>query len=192
MQHMTSSESNSHKVVMLGASGVGKTSVVLQLQEKVFKKMVQPTVGSGVISKDILTSKGQVTLRIWDTAGEERYRSFTGLYSQNSVACCIVFDVTDLETFDTIDEWVGLFRQNSQPNAIIYLAGNKCDLTDERQVSYDKAQKYAMDHDMKYYEVSAKTGQNVELLFRDLANQLGPANQTQQAPATAKNDGACC
>lgn len=188
---MSSSEANSHKVVMLGASGVGKTSVVLQLQEKVFKKMVQPTVGSGVISKDIQTPKGPVTLRIWDTAGEERYRSFTGLYSQNAVACCIVFDVTDLETFDTIDDWVGLFRQNSQPNAIIYLAGNKCDLIDERQVTYDKAQKYAMDHDMKYYEVSAKTGQNVELLFKDLANQLGPANQNVPTPQVNQGGGCC-
>lgn len=187
-------ENDAQKVVMLGPSGVGKTSVVLQLQEKVFKSMVAPTVGSGVILKDITTPNGTVSLRIWDTAGEERYRSFTGLYSQNSVAGVIVFDVTDAESFETIDEWVTLFRSNCQPKAIIYLAGNKTDLSDMRQVSFDKAQKYAKDHDMKYFEVSAKSGQNVELLFKDLAMQLGPSKDIlhQKLIESDKSKGGCC
>ena len=186
-------DSTSQKVVMLGPSGVGKTSVVLQLQEKVFKTMVAPTVGSGVISKDIATPNGNVSLRIWDTAGEERYRSFTGLYSQGSVAGIVVFDVTDSESFESIDEWVTLFRENSEQNAIVYLAGNKTDLVESRQIPFDKAQKYATEHHMKYYEVSAKTGQNIELLFKDLAMEIGPANNVVYNQLSEKQDKhGCC
>lgn len=173
-------EKDSHKIVMLGASGVGKTSIVLQLQEKVFKSMVTPTVGSGVIVKEIPTIKGSVALRIWDTAGEERYRSFTGLYSQAAVAGVIVFDISDQESFDCLEEWIDLFKNSASPDALLYLAGNKIDLMEGRVITFEEGQKFAVAHDMKYYEVSAKSGENVDLLFNDIATKLGPKNEPSQ------------
>lgn len=170
---------NSHKVVMLGASGVGKTSIVLQLQDKVFKRMVTPTVGSGVITKEIPTAKGSVCLRIWDTAGEERYRSFTGLYSQAAVAGVIVFDVTEQESFDSLEEWINIFKENAAPDAFLILAGNKTDLIEGRLISFEKAQEFAAEHGMRYYDVSAKSGENVDWLFTDLAQKLGPKNTSE-------------
>ncbi|OHT11890.1 small GTP-binding protein [Tritrichomonas foetus] len=136
--------------------------------------MVTPTVGSGVILKDINTSKGVIPLKIWDTAGEERYRSFTGLYSQSSNAGIIVFDVTDEKSFESLDGWITEFRNNANEGAILFLAGNKTDLIDEREISFEKASNFAFENKMKYFEVSAKTGENVELLFCDLATELGP------------------
>ncbi|OHT11725.1 small GTP-binding protein [Tritrichomonas foetus] len=188
---------SSHKVVMLGNSGVGKTSIVLQLKEKVFKRMVTPTVGSGVNVKEIQTSKGIIPLKIWDTAGEERYRSFTGLYSQDAIAAIIVFDVTEQSTFDSINEWVAEFRKNALANAIIYLAGNKTDLLDQREISFDQANEFAQNNSMKYFEVSAKTGENVELLFQELATQLGPKHQVHNepqnlTPSSQGQEKSCC
>lgn len=184
-----------HKVVLLGASGVGKTSIVLQLKEKVFKNMVTPTVGCGVIFKTINTEKGAVPLKIWDTAGEERYRSFSGLYSQSASAGILVFDLTDSHTFDALGGWITEFRNYANENAILYLAGNKLDLIDQRGI-YES---YAQKENMKYFEVSAKTGEGIELLFTELAKELGPFIQVDAQPTTnivntteKKSDGFCC
>ena len=188
---MYNNESNAQKVVMLGTSGVGKTSVVLQLHEKVFKRIVMPTVGSGVISKEIKTSKGIVSLRIWDTAGEERYRTFTGLYSQGAVGCIVMFDITDKNSFDSVKEWIDLFKKNCNENAHVFLAGNKIDLNEERQISFEKASKFALDNKIKYYEVSAKTGEHVDLLFSDLAEAVGPGLPQLDPISKNNNDSNC-
>ncbi|KAH0791155.1 small GTP-binding protein [Histomonas meleagridis] len=171
---MNSDAESSHKVVMLGSSSVGKTSIVLQLHEKVFKRMVTPTVGSGVIMEEISTHKGIVQLRIWDTAGEERYRTFTGLYSRSASAGIIVFDITEPSSFESLNSWIREFKNNALENAPLYLVGNKIDLVDQRMVSNEEAKNFAIQNGLKYFEVSAKTGENVELLFTDLATELGP------------------
>ena len=165
---------NSHKIVMLGTSGVGKTSILQQLQDHVFKRIVAPTVGSGVIVKEIKTRAGSVSLRIWDTAGEELYRAFTGLYSRSAVAGIIVFDVTDIVSFKELPTWINVFKQNAIDNAILYLAGNKTDLYDRRTIDKEAAEQFACNNNMKYFEVSAKTGENIELMFNELATELGP------------------
>ena len=189
-------QDNANKVVLLGASGVGKTSIVLQLKEKVFRGMVAPTVGSGVIFKNIETEKGVVPLKIWDTAGEERYRSFSGLYSQSATAGIFVFDLTDQRTFDTIDEWIEEFRKNANADALLYLAGNKLDLIEKRDVTFDKAFAFSQSRNMKYFEVSAKTGEGVELLFTELAKQLGPMTNEYSSsslqPKEAGTHSGCC
>lgn len=188
-------QDNANKVVLLGASGVGKTSIVLQLKEKVFRGMVAPTVGSGVIFKNIETDKGVIPLKIWDTAGEERYRSFSGLYSQSATAGIFVFDLTDKRTFDTIDEWIEEFQKNANADALLYLAGNKLDLMDQRDVPFDTAFAFSQNRHMKYFEVSAKTGEGVELLFTELAKQLGPPNDCSSSSIQPKEPGTrsgCC
>lgn len=194
---LMNNQDNANKVVLLGASGVGKTSIVLQLKEKVFRGMVAPTVGSGVIFKNIQTEKGVVPLKIWDTAGEERYRSFSGLYSQSATAGIFVFDLTDQRTFDTIDEWIAEFEKNANADALLYLAGNKLDLIEQRELTFDKAFAYAQSKNMKYFEVSAKTGEGVELLFTELAKQLGPmtndlSSNSLLQPKEAGGHSECC
>lgn len=182
------------KVVLLGNSGVGKTSIVLRLSECAFRPMTEPTIGSGVISKVIETNSGSVTLNIWDTAGEERYRSFTGLYSKGAAACIIVFDVTDMESFNTLDEWVLTFRENAEEKAKIFIVGNKNDLVESRQVKFDASFKWAQDHGFTYQEVSAKTGENVDILFNEVANSLNDmANEIDDIEfrAVSKEKGCC-
>ena len=164
--------SDGHKVVLLGESAVGKTSVVLQLNEHVFRNDTTPTVGSGVITKTFETPKGEITLNIWDTAGEERYRSFTGLYSQGAQGGIIVFDITDKDSFESIPEWVKTFRENSSTDASIYVIGNKLDLDANRAIQYDHAFEWCHNQGYTYSEVSAKTGENISLVFAQIADDI--------------------
>ena len=188
-------------MVMLGDSGVGKTSIVLRLNDHVFRQMIEPTIGSGVVNQTFETSNGIVTLCIWDTAGEERYRSFTGLYSKGAVACAIVFDLTNEQTFDSIEEWVEIFRENSDEDAKIFIVGNKNDLEDSREVNANKCYKWCTEHNYSYYEVSAKTGENVEFLFSEIAEALSVVEDTKEVSKVNKqvdlnskkdNQSSCC
>lgn len=161
----------SFKVVMMGNSGVGKTSIVLRLSEHVFKEITRPTVGSGCITHREETTNGQVTLVIWDTAGEERYRSIASLYSQGAEAFVVVFDVTDEASFRAVPEWIETFKHTSDEKALIYVVGNKID-KDGREISNEKASEWCEANKYPYYEVSAMTGERVDLVFADLAEKL--------------------
>lgn len=169
-----SQEVNGHKIVVLGDSGVGKTSILLQFSEHVFRRNTVPTVGAGVINKEVNTQSGPVSLSIWDTAGEERYKSITGLYTQGAVCCVIVFDLTCRETFENIPNWIEIFKQKAEDGHRIYMVGNKIDLDDERKTTFSEAFDWCEKNEYKYFEVSAKTGENVDLVFNEIAMALGP------------------
>ena len=171
------------KVVMMGDSGVGKTSIVLQLSEHVFRAMTKPTVGSGCVEKRITTPSGPVRLSIWDTAGEERYRSVTSLYSQGAEAFVLVFDITDEATFDSIPGWIQTFDQISSEGCLVYVVGNKIDM-EGRQVAETRAFEWCQQHEYRYYEVSAKTGERVELVFSDIAEKLAQKKSRANARIT--------
>jgi small GTP-binding protein len=156
--------------------------------------MVAPTVGSGTSTKDVATTRGTVRLTIWDTAGEERYRSFTGLYSQGAVAAIIVFDVTDEGTFESIPTWVDVFKQATETGDFVVVVGNKLDLED-RVVTAKKALEWCDENKFKYFEVSAKTGEGVDLVFAQVAEHIVStgANQPMSDVFPAdESDSKCC
>lgn len=184
------------KVVLMGDSGVGKTSLVLQLSEHVFRTITKPTVGSGCIDKRINTPSGPVKLNIWDTAGEERYRSVTSLYSQGAAAFVLVFDVSDQQSFDSIPEWIDTFHQTSDASCLVYVVGNKNDIPD-RAVTDAQAIEWCQQRGYPYFDVSAKTGEGVELVFTDIAEKLAEkatrTNQSITTPVeTARQTKKCC
>lgn len=174
MSAMSSGGPN-YKVVMLGDSGVGKTASVIRLNEQYFRQVTAPTVGSGVFAKVFDTEQGRIKLTIWDTAGEERYRSFTSLYTQNAAAAIIVYDITDKYTFISIPSWIEALKAIT-PSCIVFIVGNKLDLEDKRDVEFDKALEWCTVNGYKYYETSAKTGQNIESLFNDVVCTLAKSN----------------
>jgi small GTP-binding protein len=187
------SDNPGYKVVMLGDAGVGKTSIVLRLIEGTFRRMTSPTIGSGTSTKDLVTPSGPVRLTIWDTAGEERYRSFTGLYSQGAIGAVIVLDVSDESSFDGLSSWVSLFREATDTGDVILVVGNKLDL-DDRVITTAKAREWCDGQNFKYFEVSAKTGENVDLVFAELAEAVAAAATGQAGTVTAAPDGGqgCC
>jgi small GTP-binding protein len=128
-----------------------------------------------------------VRLNVWDTAGEERYRSFTGLYSQGAVAACLVFDLTQQPTFESLPSWAETFKETAEPTHFIWVCGNKLDL-DGRAVTKQAAGAYCSQHGLKYFEVSAKTGENIDLMFADIAETVAgiAASRVVTAPLSEK------
>jgi small GTP-binding protein len=185
---------SARKVVLVGDSGVGKTSILLQLSEHLFRRITTPTVGSGCYVQSFKSTRGPVSLQIWDTAGEERYRSFTKLYSRGAEVAVIVFDVTDDSTFQAVTDWIAVVHDSAPDSLMIYIVGNKIDL-DERVVTLDQGTEFAQKHGFKYYDVSAATGENIEGVFTDIAEAIVHSGMTTKpvevAIASDKKPGCC-
>jgi Ras-related protein Rab-5C len=156
-----------HKVVLLGASSVGKTSIVIRFSKGVFSPGQESTIGAAFVSREIQTDHGSVSLHIWDTAGQERYRSLVPRYSQGAAAIVVVYDVSDNESFRSAQRWVAESRDNHPPGVVWFLIANKCDLP--QAVDAIKAQEYANSESLNFLETSAKTGQNISELFFQIA-----------------------
>ncbi|KAK8853932.1 GTP-binding protein of the rab [Tritrichomonas musculus] len=172
--------SRKYKVVLIGSSSVGKTSIVIRFSKNVFTGGQESTIGAAFISRDIQTEQGSVSLHVWDTAGQERYRSLVPKYSQGASAIIIVYDVTDQESFIQAQDWYDQAVQNHQGRVVWFLVANKCDLPAE--VDAEKAKEYAQSKNMQYIETSAKTGQNIQELFVQIANLVPkiPADTSTQ------------
>ncbi|KAH3744348.1 Rab GTPase [Pelomyxa schiedti] len=166
------------KVVLLGDMATGKTSLVSQLTSNKIPEKHEATIGAAFQVHKIKVDGRDVKLEIWDTAGQERYRSLAPLYYRGASAAIIVYDITNKETFEMCKQWVDELRVRA-PNIVVTLAGNKLDLaTPNRVVPTADAERFAaivgqggLEKPL-FLEVSAKTGQNVEQLFHDLAVKL--------------------
>ncbi|KAH0789104.1 ras-related protein Rab-22A [Histomonas meleagridis] len=166
---MTSIEA---KVVLLGATNVGKTCLVTRATSDLFDSEQASTVGASFFAKTIQTEQARVTLRIWDTAGQERFRSLAPMYYQGSQAAIIVFSLTEPESLDAAFEWYDEVRSHFEVLPLIYLVGNKSDLADERKVTNEEASTKAEKIKAFYFETSAKNGQNIDELFEDIADRV--------------------
>ncbi|KAJ5078338.1 ras-related protein rab-5c [Anaeramoeba ignava] len=169
------------KVVLLGNTGVGKTCLITQLIFQTFQDKFITSVGATFYTYEKILQQNKIKLEIWDTAGQERYHSLAPIYYRDAHAAVIIFDITERSSFDSALEWIEeLFRQGP-PNSILMLAGNKSDLTEERQISFEEAEQFSIDHSLLYVETSAKTGSNVKELF-DLLCQKLPISPKQEIP----------
>jgi small GTP-binding protein len=160
------------KVVVVGASGVGKTAIVGQLVNKTFKAEGQPTIGVEFKSYSLSSEEENVKLQIWDTAGQERFRSVSKAYFRNAVGAVLVFDLTQKGSFDELNMWINSLNSLCAPNAVIILVGNKLDLVDEQCVSGSEAQEFAKRYNLEYMETSAKNGDNVTEAFVRLGQEI--------------------
>lgn len=159
------------KVVVVGNSSVGKTSVLKRETDDSFEDSTTSTLGASFASKVIEIDEKEVHLQIWDTAGQERYRSMAPMYYRESRAAIIMFSVIDKESFIQVEFWFRSIKE-SQVSAILYLVGNKIDLVDEREVSSVEAESLAENYGAAYFEVSAKTSIGVHDLFVSVAKDI--------------------
>jgi small GTP-binding protein len=161
-----------YKVILVGSSGVGKTSLVQHLTDHTFSEQLQSTVGVEFRTWIARNPSGNdVKLNIWDTAGQERFRSVSKAYFRNAVGAILVFAIDSESSFIDLDAWLADLHQAANPNAVILLVGNKCDLQ-SRQISETQAREYCLRHEMEYLEASAKEGTNVEDAFVRLAGKI--------------------
>jgi len=159
------------KVVLLGDTGVGKTSTVLRYVEQRFLTSSTPTIGASFLSKTIWVSGSRVKLQLWDTAGQERFRSLAPMYYRGAAAAVLVYDVTSADTFTKVKEWVKELRTNVFDDLILIICGNQIDRT-ARNVDSQEAAEYAKSIGALFFETSAKNNIGIEEMFFEIAKQL--------------------
>ena len=161
-----------YKIMVLGESKVNKTSLIRRFTKNSFGGVYLTTVGMDFQDKIIQIEDKKVRLQIWDTAGQERFRNVTKSYFQSSHGFVLVYDITDKESLEKTNFWLGQIKLNGPENAKIILVGNKCDLSNERRVSIEEGENFAKRYNIKFFEASAKDGTNVNELFFYLANEI--------------------
>jgi small GTP-binding protein len=149
------------KTVVVGESGVGKTSLLARFTRDCFEEASQPTLGIEFLSRLLDTPKNRhVELQLWDTAGQEMFRAVTRGYYRGASVVYMVFDLTNRKSFEALDRWVTELKQVIHSEHAMVLIGNKSDLPG-REVSENDGQVFAAERNIKYFEASAKTGENV-------------------------------
>ena len=160
-----------YKVIMMGDSGVGKTSIIQRFSTHTFDYSMETTIGASFISKVIPTQFGNATLNIWDTAGQEKYKSLLSTYSRGAQAAILVFDLTIPSSFQDINKWLDeLYKYCKQEDVLLFLVGNKSDL--EIAIPEASAEKWAKDHRCLYIRTSAENGKGIKELFDSVASLL--------------------
>ncbi len=160
-----------YKVVLLGEAGVGKSSLVLRLVKDEWTPNQHSTVGASFFRYSTQVDDQTINFDIWDTAGQERYKSLASMYYRGAAAALVVYDITSPESFEKAKYWIRELTSNS-PDTVITLAGNKCDLANERRVSKEEAKRHADEYGLLFGEASAKEGTKVSALFQEIAKKL--------------------
>ncbi|XP_062262676.1 ras-related protein Rab-6A isoform X2 [Platichthys flesus] len=167
------------KLVFLGEQSVGKTSLITRFMYDSFDNTYQATIGIDFLSKTMYLEDRTIRLQLWDTAGQERFRSLIPSYIRDSAAAVVVYDITNVNSFQQTTKWIDDVRTERGGDVIIMLVGNKTDLADKRQVSIEEGERKAKELNVMFIETSAKAGYNVKQLFRRVAAALPGMDNTQ-------------
>ncbi|XP_041846186.1 ras-related protein Rab-41 isoform X3 [Melanotaenia boesemani] len=173
------------KLVFLGEQSVGKTSLITRFMYDSFDNTYQATIGIDFLSKTMYLEDRTVRLQLWDTAGQERFRSLIPSYIRDSTIAVVVYDITNLNSFQQTSKWIDDVRTERGSDVIIMLVGNKTDLADKRQITTEEGEQRAKELNVMFIETSAKTGYNVKQLFRRVAAALPGMDS---APEKSKED----
>mmetsp|Transcript_23296 Transcript_23296/g.64054 ORF Transcript_23296/g.64054 Transcript_23296/m.64054 type:complete len:200 (-) Transcript_23296:218-817(-) len=168
---MSLSSEHDAKVVILGASGVGKTCIGLRFVKGQFVSYTATTIGASFLVKELTLGTQKITLQIWDTAGQERFRSMAPLYYRGAAAAIMVFSLNDATSFEKLKEWVRELMSNVEEQLVLAIAANKCDLAD-RAVPAETLKAYADSIGALLFETSAKSNHGINELFHEVARCL--------------------
>lgn len=157
------------KLLLVGDSGVGKSCLLLRFVEDKFNPSFITTIGIDFKIRTIESKGKKIKLQVWDTAGQERFRTITTAYYRGAMGIVLIYDVTDARTFENVENWFQTVTQHANEDAQIFLVGNKSDDEENRQVSREQGQQLASKLDIPFLEASAKTNENVEAIFYELA-----------------------
>ncbi|MHA1785856.1 MAG: Rab family GTPase [Candidatus Helarchaeota archaeon] len=161
------------KICVIGDPGVGKTTLMLRYTEETFNELYIPTVGVQVSQKHLKKNDSNIQLNIWDIAGQAKFQNFRKLFYEGSFGYFVVFDVTNLESFKNSINWHKDFQKVAKSKIKEgILIGNKIDLSKDRKVSQHTALKYSKSLGLNYIETSAKTGENVDLIFQTITEKI--------------------
>jgi len=162
------------KLILIGSSGVGKSSILQRYVQKIFNTEYTCTIGVDFFMKTINIRDKSIKLQLWDTAGTEKFKSITTGYYRGANAAFVVFDLTSKPSFDSVSEWIENYYKYSNPDSEkhVVLIGNKSDLKENREITQEQIDSFVMNNKIKYFETSAKNGENIDECFYFIAEKL--------------------
>jgi len=184
------------KLVLLGEAAVGKSSLVLRFVSDEFQENKEPTIGAAFLTQKCPLEDKVIKFEIWDTAGQERFHSLAPMYYRNAQAAVVVYDVTKSASLEKAKSWVKELQRQANPNIVIALAGNKIDLVQNvevneedstenpRQVLTEEAKAYALEAGLLFFETSAKKGDGVKEVFKEIAKKIPLEHIMSARPGT--------
>ena len=193
------STNNTYKVILAGPHNAGKTMFLWRWQAKNFEFDGKPTIGADFVCKEVIRNGTKYKIHMWDTAGQEAYHSITAPYFRSCAAILLLFDLSDRKSFDNLDYWLELIKENTNSLPIIYLIGNKCDV-EQCAVNDNELEEYATNNNLKFYKASAKENIKINTITEDLVDEIiaqsaanRPATDTILQPKKNKKsvDGCC-
>ncbi|KAG0206489.1 Ras- protein Rab-11A [Mortierella sp. GBA30] len=161
------------KIVLIGESSVGKTNILSRFTQNEFTLESKSTIGIEFATAKSIEIDGKVLkAQIWDTAGQERYRAITAAFYRGAVGALLVYDISKLSTFESLERWLSELREHADSNIIIMLVGNKSDLKHLRAVPTEEAKVFAELHGLLFLETSALDGTNISAAFTEVIAEI--------------------
>ena len=175
------------KVLLLGNSDVGKSSLILRYVDQVWSDTFVPTIGVDFKVKTSQLENKNIKMQIWDTAGQERFRNVISSYFRGAHGILLIYDVTNRDSFKNLESWLIEIEKNASENVLKILIGNKNDLVDEKEIKTEEGEAFAKRNGMQFIETSAKMNTNVTEAFEALGKLMIEFN-TEKKPVTASNE----
>ena len=175
------------KVLMLGNSNVGKSSLFLRFVDDIWNDTFVPTIGVDFKIKTIEIDQKKVKMQIWDTAGQERFKNIISSYYRGANGILLIYDITDKESFKSLSNWLIEIEKNGNKNVLKVLIGNKSDLEDKRVISFNQGKEFADMYGLKFIETSAKKNLNVNEAFESLGREIMESNVDYKVSKQMKN-----
>lgn len=175
------------KLIIIGDTGVGKSCLMKRVMDNEFKTEHQVTIGVEFGSFGIKVEDKVIKLQIWDTAGQESFKSVTRIFYRGAHCVFLTYDVTREDTFANLSQWLSEVKQHATEDVRIYMVGNKSEMEEQREVTYERAVEMARAQKIhRVFETSAKTGYNVEELFASVGKELyAQAKKEMEQPVKA-------
>lgn len=193
-------KSTDYKIIVIGDASVGKTSIIMQYHNNVFDPNHHETIGASFIQKQIEVDGEIININIWDTAGQEKYRSLVPMYTRNTSCAIIVFDVTNTQSYDILISWYQQVKEEAPENCRIVIAGNKIDQipdfeNNKNNDDINKIENFAEENKSDIFYVSAKTGKNIKEMFENITKNfplMKMQSQTESMRINSSEEKKCC
>jgi small GTP-binding protein len=183
------------KVVLVGDTKVGKSCILTRFVQDSFERSMPATIGAAFFTKVVSTSDANVRLQLWDTAGQEKFRSLAPMYYRAAAVAVVVYDITNRGTFESLPTWQKEISEKAPPNTQLVIIGNKIDLIDDRQVSTAEGEQSAKELGAKLFgETSAESGDGIDAIFTRIADMDPTEDDVYEAPhpqAPAPQEDSC-